>query len=170
MSRDPRPDDGALVAMDQVGQWVRYADTKAGLVAAGFAAVLVLITGQVDDVVTTMKSGRDWMAVCIVLAVLVVAAAVITLWNLIDAIVPRPRGEGPVNNRFAWPALKEMDRSGLRAHLAATTVADDAWEQTLALAKIADQKYEAARAALAALMFFTLTGTVLVVGAGSLAA
>lgn len=50
---------------------------------------------------------------------------------------------GNALNRFSWPALRSADISTLTTHNETITAPEDAWNQTLTLARIADDKFSA---------------------------
>lgn len=162
----PNTHDGSLEAMGHVAEWVRYADAKAGLAAAGFAGVLAILAAQAGKVTDAVQRGGWWAAVCLTLSALTVLLTIVTLYFLVDAVVPRPRNSRPTANRFAWPAVAGADAKKLQEHVEATPLHEDAWSQTKQLADIAKQKYDAVRAALVCFMFLTVFGVALVVIAG----
>ena len=43
--------------MDQMANWVRFADTKATILAAGFGVVLTMLMTNAKTVATTIKQG-----------------------------------------------------------------------------------------------------------------
>jgi len=159
-------DDGALAAMDQIGQWVRYADAKAGLVAAAAAAVLALAAGNAADIVETWDRGGGWRVAITTLVVGAAVAGVVTFWALAQALAPRPLGGPPKPNRFSWPSLSALTSDELAAHVTATSVHDDAWQQARVLASIAEAKFRWCRTALVASIFMgALSLVVTAVGA-----
>lgn len=113
-----------------------------------------------------VQRGGWWAAACLTLAALTIFLIIITLFFLIDALVPRPRNSRPTVNRFAWPAVAASDAKKLEEHVRTTPVHEDAWSQAKQLADIAKQKYDAVRRALIGFMFMTIFGVALVVVAG----
>jgi hypothetical protein len=151
--------DGALVAMDHIANWVRFADTKATILSAGVAAILVMSVGQarvVFDAIDRTPLGAT-------VGLLAVAASATLVWTLLwilHAIRPRSGVKNLTLNRFAWPAISHKSLSELHEHVQMSTQKDDAWRQVHELSRTAKRKFAACRLAVigfAALVLTTVT-------------
>ena len=142
-SERPIVPDGSLQAMDHVANWVRFADTKATILAAGLGVVVTMLVTNARQVAVAIRLG------CVqgtFVAVLAVAAGLAGLWTLfwiVSAIAPRASAYSYQMNRFAWPVLAGASLDQVRVHVAASDISDDAWLQTTVLASIAEQKFAA---------------------------
>jgi hypothetical protein len=140
---DAKPADGGFQAMDQMANWVRFADTKATILTAGLGVVLTMLMTNAKTVATAIKHGCVDAYVVGSLAGLTVLAVGYTLFWLVRAIGPMRKVNYKALNRFAWPSLISATTDGLTAHVANTDVRQDAWRQVLDLSTLADRKFEA---------------------------
>lgn len=146
--------DDAHHAIDYAGDWIRNADTKAGLLTASVAVVIAAGTAQVSASSEMLRpsDGREWLVLAILgFAVTALAVAIVALAVV---ITPRtPPAQAP--SRFSFPTLA----SHAWRHTPATRAqaAEEAWEQANVLASIAQDKFRALRVASLA----TFTGLVL---------
>ncbi len=161
-------DDGSARALDQVAEWVRFADTKATVLMAALGVVITLVLSQGATILKAAQRGEAAGIVIGALATLSTVAFVFALVYLVRALTPSQSADGPVN-RFSWPLLASASMDDLQDRLASASVANDAWEQVLVLARTARRKYQLCAAAtvwLAILMFASVT---LVIAAALLA-
>lgn len=137
---------GAVVAMEHVGNWVRFADTKATILSAGVAAILVMAMSHAKMVIGAVTSSPQGVIVT-ALAAASIAALLWTLFWILRAIRPS-RNTGTIQpNRFAWPAMSRIPLSDLHHHVWSIAADEDAWRQTHDLAQMADSKFAACRRA-----------------------
>lgn len=136
-------DDGALHAMDHVGTWVRFADMKATILAAGLGVILTMLMTNADTIAAAIEDGGTASGILIAVTAATTASAAWTLIWIVRAITPRTGGNTIQSNRFAWPSLSGASADQLSAHLVQTSLQDDGWRQALVLATIADQKFAA---------------------------
>ncbi|THJ64727.1 hypothetical protein E8P82_14235 [Arthrobacter echini] len=137
---------GAVIAMEHVANWVRFADTKATILSAGVAAILVMAVSHTKTVIAGAGTTPQGITV-ITLAAVSVAALLWTLFWIIRAIRPS-RETGTLDpNRYAWPAMSRLPLLDLQHHVRTITGDEDAWRQTHDLAKMADSKFTACRKA-----------------------
>lgn len=141
------PDGGALHALEHIAAWVRFADGKASLLAAGFAASLALIGTRLDSIGMALNKGCPHNVLTIAVGGLALLAAAWTLGWLISAINPRNTVTHPGVNRFAWPSVSKVTLQKLQDHVADNEVETDAWAQAIDLARIAEKKFAATRRA-----------------------
>lgn len=158
--RAPGPDpsdDGAMNALSEIGQWVRFADTKAGLLAAGLGVALAGTVSQASTVVEAIADGGGAGALTAALFCLWACFALALVWFLMSAIGPRTTTTGPTVNRFAWPSLASLTVSDLTDHVAKTPRDSDAWRQVIDLSGVAAAKYRACGRAVVAFMLLVVT-------------
>lgn len=136
---------GAAVALDHVAQWVRFADTKATILAAGLGVVLSVLAASADGTASTIDGGGLGAVLVLVLVALTAGALVMTLVYVVRAIRPQTT-EPDSMNRFAWPSLASTTVKDLQQHVA-TDPEPEAWRQVHALAGVARSKYAACNAA-----------------------
>jgi hypothetical protein len=85
------PTDGSLEAIDQMANWVRFADTKATILAAGVGVVATMLASNAGTVVKAMGEGCTAAFLVGGLTATTVVAFLWTLSWLTWAIVPRGR-------------------------------------------------------------------------------
>ncbi|WP_406816524.1 hypothetical protein [Mycobacterium sp. M23085] len=163
------PSDGSLESIDQMASWVRFADTKATILAAGLGVVATMLASNVKTVVKAISEGC--LATLLVggLSVATVLAFLWTLGWLTWAIVPRSRVRYNHLNRFAWPSLVGATVQELLAHTARVDVQTDAWQQVLDLSQVASRKYSACAKAVYGFAALILVGLVCISTATSFA-
>ncbi|SFB38885.1 hypothetical protein SAMN05192575_109176 [Nocardioides alpinus] len=160
---DPEPtDDGAMNALSEIAQWVRFADTKAGLLAAGLGVILAGTVAQAATIVDAVASGGALGALTAVLFALWSASALTLVWFLMSAIGPRTSTSGPTINRFAWPSLPGIPVADLTQHVSGTTRDADAWRQVVDLSTVAASKYQACGRAVLAFMIVVVVTAAMV--------
>lgn len=143
----PRPlppaatDARAQDALDHIAAWVRFADGKATLLAAGLAATLALLGGHLDAIAGALNRPCPANAITGIVGILTLIATAWTLFWLIAAINPRNLVTHTGLNRFAWPTMARATITGITAHAAENNADQDAWKQAIDLAKIAERKY-----------------------------
>lgn len=135
--------DGSAQALDQIANWVRFADTKATLLTAGLGVALTIFASNSAGIVNAMQ--QSWISgLCVGgLAVASLAALLWTLFWLIRAVGPQRRVSYLHPNRFSWPSLASATRADLERHLATSSVSEDAWQQVIDLSKLASRKFAA---------------------------
>lgn len=135
--------DGSNQALDQIANWVRFADTKATVLTAGLGVAMTMLAGNSTIILNATR--QSWVSgLCVgTLAVLALIAFLWTLSWLIKAIGPQ-REVGYIQpNRFSWPSLARASAADLKQHRASSSVTEDAWQQVLDLSKLADRKFAA---------------------------
>lgn len=155
--------DGSLQALDQMANWVRFADTKATILTAALGVVATMLVSNFDAVVVVSSMGEPYSVLSYSFIIGAATAFVFTLCWLLNALIPRSGGV-PKLNRFSWPSLTRADSALLKDHYSRVSVADDARDQAIVLAGIAEAKFEACRNAAIGLGCFLV---IVVVGIGS---
>jgi hypothetical protein len=155
--------DGHIQALDQVANWVRFADTKATVLTAGLAASTTMLAANLGTITKVLELGCWPTAVVGGLLGCALAAFVYTVVQLVRAIGPRTTSQVAGPNRFAWPTLATLSSDSLAAHLERTSAGTDAWRQVLELAGIAKAKYAATNSALRGFAVF-IVATVACIG------
>lgn len=168
-STQPEPSDGYGQALDQMANWVRFADTKATILMAGLGVVLTMLVANTKAIVTAFDHGSTAAWTTCILAALAGAAVLWTLFWLVRAIGPRSRMSYSQLNRFAWPTLTKATVADLREHVAKVAAEDDAWQQVLDLSNIAQRKFDACGKAVWGFAFVALFAVSCVVTAVSFA-
>jgi hypothetical protein len=135
--------EGASQALDQIANWVRFADTKATILTAGTGVVLTMIVANAKTIVIAFRHGSAAAWSTGILAALTGTAVLWTLFWLVRAIGPRSRVTYSRLNRFAWPTLTKATVADIRGHVAQFTVDEDSWQQVLDLSKLAERKFDA---------------------------
>lgn len=126
-----------------MANWVRFADTKATILAAGLGVVVSMFTNSADVVVKAI--GATCLAKLVVggLAAVTVLSFLWTLVWVIFAITPRKAFPYNKLNRFAWPSLVGATADQLAAHADQNHIDADAWQQVVDLTAIAKRKFDA---------------------------
>lgn len=160
--RDERRDDGSFAAMDQIANWVRFADTKSAILTAAMGVVLTSFLSNANRLVVTMKDGQRcaWLVAALVLVTL--AAFVYTLAWLLRSLAPRRQTAQSGINRFSWPTLRSASVAGLMDHVDEVDARIDAWRQVVDLSAVANEKFKAFDRALRGFAIFALLVVVLV--------
>ncbi|MBP2399806.1 hypothetical protein [Glutamicibacter protophormiae] len=149
--------DGCFQALDQLANWVRFADTKATILTAGLGVVLTVLVANANTVVSAIKYDVSSAIIVSPLLFLACAALLWTLYWLIRAIGPQTSTAYSEINRFAWPALQEVTVAQLELHIRQVDVASDGWRQVLDLSKLAKRKFEACSRAVAGFSVLALS-------------
>jgi hypothetical protein len=142
-SPDPETPDGSAQALDQVANWVRFADTKATVLAAGLGVAITMLANNSSTILKAMQ--QTWISGLIVggLGAIALMAFLWTLFWLIRAIGPQRKVGYIQPNRFSWPSLARATMADLKKHRSGSSVSEDAWQQIIDLAKLADRKFTA---------------------------
>lgn len=135
------PTDGSVQALDQIAQWVRFADTKATVLTAGLGVVLTMLMTNAKTIVSAMQLGCPEAYILGMLVSLAAASASYTLWWLMRAIGPSRMVQLNGVNRFSWPTLVHTSLDDLLAHAVDVEASADAWRQVLDLSRLADRKF-----------------------------
>jgi len=143
---DAKPADGSFQAMDQLANWVRYADTKATILTAAFGVVLTALLNNGDTIVKATGPDRDEIAIWLLAVGCLIAASWTLVWLMV-VIAPKTTSNDHGINRFAWPTLSSVDAATLLTRGEAHDVREDAWRQVTNLATLADKKFSAFRKA-----------------------
>lgn len=159
------PADGGFQAMDQVANWVRFADTKTTILTAGLGVVLTMLMTNANTVAEAVREGRTAALVVGVPAVGTVLAVAWTLFWLVRAIGPQNAVQYPHLNRFAWPSLLRATPQELSLHAERVDVRTDAWQQVIDLSTLASRKFEACGKAVRGFAVLVVLGLVCVAAA-----
>ncbi len=156
--------DGSKQALDQIANWVRFADTKATVLTAGLGVAMTMLVSNSTIILTAAH--QSWVSgLCVGgPAVLALFAFLWTLFWLIKAIGPQRKVGYVQPNRFSWPSLARASVTDLKQHLASSSENEDAWQQVLDLSKLADRKFAACEKAVygfGALIFFGFTSVMI---------
>lgn len=149
---------GSLAALQHIADWVRFADTKATLLAAGLGVVVTMLTGGASTVVKAMGATCTSRLVVGGLAAVTILSFLWTLIWVIRAITPRKTQRSTTLNRFAWPSLVGITADELADHATEKSLEKDAWQQVVNLAAIAEDKFNACAKATYGFGFMTAFG------------
>lgn len=134
--------------MDQIANWVRFADTKAAILAAGLGVVLTMLMTNAGAVVSAIGSGGLEAVLLYVMLTIAAGSFAWTLIWLLIALGPRRSAGRPGLNRFAWPTLADTTVDALIEHGRTTDATRDAWQQTIDLSRVAKSKFSATNRAI----------------------
>ncbi len=137
----PPAGTGAIEALEQVANWVRFSDTKATVLTAGFGVVLTALVSNWKTATTAIALGGVGSCALIVIVIASLIAGLLTLYWLILAIAPRSTGTDTGLNRFAWPSLARATPAEIEQRAKTVPVTEDAWRQAVRLAVIAERKF-----------------------------
>jgi hypothetical protein len=129
--------------MDQMANWVRFADTKATILTAGLGVIVTMLMTNADTITKAMKEGCPAAYVVGSLSGLALSAVGYTLFWLVRAIGPQSRVAYNTVNRFAWPTLTKATADQLIDHAHKVDVRTDAWQQVIDLSSLANRKFDA---------------------------
>lgn len=140
---EPKASDGSTQALEQVANWVRFADTKATVLTAGLGVAITMLASNSTTILNSMQQG--WISGLTIggLGVLSLIAFLWTLFWLIRAISPQRKVGYTQPNRFSWPSLARVTITDLEDHLSNSSAAEDAWQQVIDLSKLASRKFYA---------------------------
>lgn len=141
--RDEKPTDGAFEALDQMANWVRFADTKATILTAGLGIVVTALMANAKTISCAIRRGGMGGYVVGPLAGLALLAAGYTLIWLVCTIGPQGKVTVSGFNRFAWPTLSNATVDQLIDHTRNVDVRADAWRQVIDLSTVAERKFNA---------------------------
>lgn len=150
-------DDGATTALSEVAQWVRFADAKAGLMAAGLGVVLAGTAAQASEIVDSVSAGGVLGTLVAVLFAWWSVFALALVGLLMNAIGPRTTFTGSTLNRFAWPTMARSTVTDLTKHVSKVPRDSDAWQQVIDLSAVAKAKYKACGRAVVAFMLLVVS-------------
>ena len=157
-TEDDKPADGSFQAMDQVANWVRFADTKATILTAGLGVVLTMLMANAGTVATAIKHGCPAAYIVGALAGLALIAFCYALFWLVRAIGPQNNVAYKTLNRFAWPTLFSATTDQLNDHGRKIDVHTDAWRQVIDLSVLANRKFDACGRAVKGFAIFVVIG------------
>ena len=135
--------DGGFQALDQMASWVRFADTKATILAAGLGVVLTVLMSNAKTIADALGEGCVAAALVGGLAGGTVLAVGWTLFWLVRAIGPQSAIRYSQLDRFAWPSLLRATPEQLAQHAKTTDARTDAWQQVIDLSTLANRKFDA---------------------------
>lgn len=138
---ETHPEHGELQSMEQLANWVRFADTKATILFAGLGVALTLSLSSVSTTAHAVQRGGSSGAIVGITGALTAIAFLWTLSWLLCAINPSRTSGSTTPNRFAWPTLTALDLDEFEGHLDQVDMAADARRQCLDLARLARRKY-----------------------------
>lgn len=144
--------------MQEIGGWIKNADTKVTILAGSLGVVLSVGASRLGDLIalfTDLPLLTTAVAIAL-LCVFVVTTANAGRWVFV-ALIPRT-DTGERANRFAWPYLASLPVAP--REFDASIVAAECWDQAYSLARIAARKYSAFRRALE--WFFVAMSSLLV--------
>lgn len=141
--RDEHRDDGVFPAMDQIANWVRFADAKSAVLAAALGVVLTAFLNGLERLVVVIRGGGPCAWITGALIIFALAAFGYTLTWLFRSLVPRRRSAQPGINRFAWPTLGEVSPATLLDHVGEVEARIEAWQQVMDLSAVANEKFKA---------------------------
>lgn len=142
-SDSPPQPDGGFQALDQMANWVRFAETKATILTAGLGVVTTVLMTNSRSIFTAMMAGCPQALIVGLLAALTIGAFVYTLFWLTTAIGPRNNSASTHLNRFAWPTLVNASAEQLSKHALEVEAREDAWAQVIDLSDLAARKFRA---------------------------
>lgn len=160
--RDERREDGGFAAMDQIANWVRFADTKSAVLAAALGVVLTSFLTDAHRLVVIIKGGGPWACATAAVTAVAILAFGYTLTWLVRSLTPRRRTVQSGINRFAWPTLGETSAAALMQHVEEVDARIDAWRQVVDLSVVAHEKFYAFDRALRGFATFAVAFLVLV--------
>lgn len=152
-SEVPQTSLGSFQSLDHVANWVRFADTKATILTAGLGVIATMLVANCGIVLNSFSKGCLQAAFIGLLSALCIAAFGYTLFWLIRSIGPSTGSSSGALNRFAWPTLSKVDFETLKKHINDNSLEDDAWNQVIDLAKIAEKKFHACSRAIMGFAF-----------------
>lgn len=147
--------------MDQIANWVRFADTKAAVLTAALGVVLTAFLSNGHRLVVIIKGAGLWACVVGAVTAFAILAFGYTLTWLLRSLTPRRTVQSGIN-RFAWPTLHETPAAKLMDHVEEVDARIDAWRQVLDLSVIAHEKFHACDRALRGFATFAVSVVVLV--------
>lgn len=156
---DAKPADGGFQAMDQLANWVRFADTKATILTAGLGVVLTMLINNARIVIDALDETYTATGLVSVLAVVAVCSCAWTLFWLVRAIGPQNTVVYARLNRFAWPSLVRATPTQLMEHTDQVNVRVDIWQQVLDLSSLAERKFSACGKAVSGFAVLVLSGS-----------
>jgi hypothetical protein len=140
---DDKPADGSFQSMDQVANWVRFADTKATILAAGVGVVITILMTNSKTIATAIKHGCPDAYIVGSLAALAAITLGYTVFWLVCAIGPQSTVAYNSLNRFAWPTMLKTTTDELTDHADRVDARADAWQQVIDLSILANRKFAA---------------------------
>ncbi len=159
---------GSLAAITEIAGWVRFADTKVTILAAGLGVVVTMFTNSAGAVAKAISASCPAKLVVGGLAVAAVISFLWTLFWVMRAIAPRSVVPYNKLNRFAWPSLVGATADQLVAHAAQNSIEADAWQQVVDLAGVAERKFNACKLAIYGFAVMIVVGVFTVLSAAAL--
>lgn len=136
----------AKLAVSETGAWIKNADTKATILAAGLGVAISVTAGRAAAVWQLIMGPNTALSVVSTAAALVFALGVVgSIWCAVRTLIPRTNVTGG-RNPFAWPSVASSFEANDEEFGKAS--AQQAWNQAHALARIAAAKYRSFEVAL----------------------
>lgn len=155
VSPTPADWEHSKLAIQEIGGWIKNADTKATILAGSFGLSLTFVVPRLLEALPAIAVAPVAFGLWIALAVVFAAAAVITGYGIGNALLPRTSLGASLTNRFAWPSLASVAAQHLPPSVgSAEDVRTEAWEQAASLARIAAAKYRSFKVALVAFCIY----------------
>lgn len=162
---DAKPADGGFQAMDQMANWVRFADTKATILTAGLGVVLTMLMTNADTITSAVKEGCPAAFVVGTLTALTLITVGYTVFWLVRAIGPQTSVAYNTLNRFAWPTLTRATAEQMTDHAQTADVRTEAWQQVIDLSVLANRKFDACGRAVKGFAVLVIVGVAAVAAA-----
>lgn len=136
--------DDAHKAIDAFRGWINNADTKAGLLSAGVAALVAGVTQQRTALGLALSPNSAKTYVALAVLIIWLSAIIVVVTALGFSLIPRLDAP-PTSNRFAFPTVARWDWSITPADR--ETAAGEAWAEARVLAIIASNKFRGLKVA-----------------------
>lgn len=144
----PRPEhwEPAKLAVQEVGGWIKNADSKVTVLAAGLGVTLAAVAAQAGAIAKGVGHAPACTSLIIVTLAMLFAVSILSSAIYIClALYPRDGGV-TIDNRFSWTTLSKW--AAVPDEVVASNGIEDAWRQAQELARIAKLKFRAFRTAL----------------------
>lgn len=155
--------DGGQQALDQVANWVRFADTKATIMTAALGVALTMLMTNARTIAIGIKLDHPGAYIVSALAFITLLAFCYTLYWLLRSIAPELGVRYRGINRYAWPALVDRTADKVIEHADTTDVRMELWQQVIDLADMANRKFDACSRAIRGFAVFVTASLVCVV-------
>lgn len=136
--------DDAHHAIEYVGQWIRSADTKAGLLATSVAVIIGAGSSQLATFRSSLQTSGAVVWATSTLIGITIVAIVVAIVSLAVMVTPRT-SQSEIPSRFSFPTLASPP--WIHPPTARTEASKEAWAQARVLSRIAQDKHRALRVA-----------------------
>lgn len=132
--------EDAELVIQETGNWIRNADTKATVLAAALALTISTSVTHCAGVLAAYhdRGGSIGRWIIIVASLVAAATLLLSIFNVYKTLVPRTTPETAFN-RFGWPSIATCPHPPTKLEPGA--LRDDAWRQCYQLALIAQGKF-----------------------------